>query len=147
MNTVTAARSSMASMRSLPLRPDHRVRWIGAWAGALALLFLGAALAHATPETPAPPGVAKPVYTRAVVRSLPSAAEPNTVRLKLLPHGKLPFTTVSFGVERPELLQDIRVGDEVGFVAERRASGNTLMRLRKVAPCVRFQPCPNIAAD
>lgn len=137
----------MAFMRSLPLRPEHRVRWIGAWVGALALSFLSAALAHATPETPAPPGVAKPVYTRAVVRSLPSAAEPNTVRVKLLPRGKVPFTTVSFGVERPELLRDILVGDEVGFVAERRASGNTLTRLRKVAPCVRFKPCPSIVAD
>ena len=87
------------------------------------------------------------VYTRAVVRSLPSSAEPDTVRLKILPRGKVPFTTMVFRVDPPGLLGDIQVGDEVGFLAERRAAGNTLTQIRKVAPCVRFQPCPPITAD
>ena len=87
------------------------------------------------------------VYTRAVVRSLPSSAEPDTVRLKILPRGKVPFTTMVFRVDQPGLLGGIQVGDEVGFLAERRAAGNTLTQIRKVAPCVRFQPCPPITAD
>lgn len=86
-------------------------------------------------------------YTRAVVRSLPSPAEPQTVRLKLLPRGKLPFTTLGFRIGRPDLLDGLRVGDEVGFRAERRQGANTLTHIRKLAPCVRFQPCPLITGD
>ena len=87
------------------------------------------------------------VLTRAVVRSLPGPAEPITLRLKVLPRGKLPFTTIAFGLARPELAQGIQVGDEVGFVAERTEAGNTIVRLRKLAPCVRFQPCPVVRDD
>lgn len=85
------------------------------------------------------------VYTRATVRQLPTASEqPAVVRLKIMPHGKIPFSTLSFRVDDARLLQGIAVGDEVGFIAERGAGVNTLKALRKVPPCVRFQPCPPI---
>ena len=85
------------------------------------------------------------VYTRATVRQLPTASEqPAVVRMKIMPRGKIPFTTLNFRVDDARLLKDIAVGDEVGFIAEPGAGGNTLKALRKVAPCVRFQPCPSI---
>ena len=87
---------------------------------------------------------AAPVLTRAIVRSLPSAAEPDVIRLKLVPRRKLPFTTLAFAVGDAALPPGLAVGDEVGFAAEGRQDTNTLVRLRKVAPCVRFQPCPDI---
>lgn len=85
------------------------------------------------------------VYTRAVVRDLPRPGDrPALVRLKIVPRGQLPFTTLSFHVDDRRLLDGLAVGDEVGFIAERRAGGNTLTAVRKVAPCVRFQHCPEI---
>lgn len=93
---------------------------------------------HAAPVAPR-------VYTRAVVRDLPRADDrPALVRLKIVPRGQLPFTTLSFHVDDRRLLDGLAVGDEVGFIAERRAGGNTLTAVRKVAPCVRFQHCPEI---
>lgn len=129
----------MAAMRPSSLRPNC-AQGVGAWLIPAAILF-AAPLAVAAPEA------AQPIYTRAQVRSLPSAAEPSVLRLKLLPRGKLPFTTISLAVDRPELLQGIQVGDEVGFVAERRDGRNTVTRLRKLTACVRFQPCPEVRAD
>ena len=85
------------------------------------------------------------VYTRAVVRDLPTdGAQPALLRLKIAPRGKLPFSTLTFRVQDRQLLQGIALGDEVGFIAERRPEGNTVIALRKVAPCVRFQACPAI---
>ena len=52
-----------------------------------------------------------------------------------MPQGKL---------QDRRLLNGIALGDEVGFIAERRPEGNTVVALRKVAPCVRFQACPPI---
>ncbi len=86
------------------------------------------------------------IYTRATVRDLPVAgAEPALVRLKIAPRGQLPFSTLTFQVDDRRLLDGMALGDEVGFIAERRPGGNTLTALRKVAPCVRFQNCPQIA--
>ncbi len=85
------------------------------------------------------------VYTRALVRDMPAAgAQPALIRLKIVPRGQFPFSTLTFQVQHRQLLQGIGVGDEVGFIAERRPQGNTVVALRKVAPCVRFQPCPPI---
>ena len=66
------------------------------------------------------------------------------LRLKIVPQGKLPFSTLTFRVQDRRLLNGIGLGDEVGFIAERRPEGNTVVALRKVAPCVRFQACPPI---
>ena len=94
----------------------------------------------------APPAAAGPrVYTRAVMRDLPAAdAQPALIRLKIAPRGKLPFSTLTFRIGDRRLLEGIALGDEVGFIAERRAGENTVVALRKVAPCVRFQHCPTI---
>lgn len=90
-------------------------------------------------------GPAPRVYTRAVVRELPAVgAQPALLRLKIVPQGKLPFSTLTFRVQDRRLLNGIGLGDEVGFIAERRPEGNTVVALRKVAPCVRFQACPPI---
>ncbi|HPU10850.1 MAG TPA: hypothetical protein PK947_10000 [Ottowia sp.] len=90
-------------------------------------------------------GPAPRVYTRAVVRELPAVgAQPALLRLKIVPRGKLPFSTLTFRVQDRRLLNGIGLGDEVGFIAERRPEGNTVVALRKVAPCVRFQACPPI---
>lgn len=91
---------------------------------------------------------AKTVYTRATVRSLPDAgAREPLIRLKIVLRARVPFSTLSFHVPRADLLQGLAVGDEVDFVAERQAGVNTLTRIRKVAPCVRFQPCPDIVDE
>jgi Cu/Ag efflux protein CusF len=95
-------------------------------------------------QAPAVPGPAPQVHTRAIVRALPSAAEPNLIRLKLIPRGQLPFTTLTFAVRDAALWQGLAVGDEVGFVAERRQGINTVVRLRKVVSCARFQDCAEI---
>lgn len=140
---MTAPAAPMAPTdRAAPARPR---RPAGRRAG-LAWLALACGLAVAPLHAAEPAGAH--VYTRATVRALPEpgAAEP-LVRLKILPRGKLPFSTLSFRVPHPGLLQGLRVGDEVGFVAQAQAGGNTLVRIRKVAPCVRFQPCPEIVGD
>ena len=81
-------------------------------------------------------GPAPRVYTRAVVRELPAVgAQPALLRLKIVPQGKL---------QDRRLLNGIALGDEVGFIAEQRPEGNTVVALRKVAPCVRCQACPAI---
>ena len=91
------------------------------------------------------PDPAPRVYTRAVVRALHAVrAPPALLRLKIVPQGKLPFSTLTFRVQDRRLLNRIALGDEVGFIAERRPEGNTVVALRKVAPCVRFQACPPI---
>ena len=117
----------------------------GAW-------LLAACLAAAVQAQPAAPSgatsaPAQIVYTRAVVRGLPDGSGPAMVHLKIAPRGKLPFSTLAFRVERLELLQGLQLGDEVGFTAERGPQGNTLTRIVKVAPCVRFQTCPPIVGD
>ena len=63
-------------------------------------------------------GPAPRVYTRAVVRDLPAAsAQPALLRLKIVPRGKLPFSTPTFRVQDRRLLNGIALGDEVGFIA------------------------------
>ena len=90
-------------------------------------------------------GPAPRVYTRAVVRDLSAAsAQPALLRLKIVPRGKLPFSTLTFRVQDRRLLNGIALGDELGFIAARRPEGNTVVALRRVAPCVRCQACPAI---
>lgn len=99
---------------------------------------------QAQPQAPA--GPAASAYTRAQVRSLPSvqAGEASLLRLKILPAGGIPFSTIAFEVRDPALLQGLVVGDDVAFRAARIDGRNVVVALRKVAPCVRFQPCPAI---
>jgi len=111
----------------------------------LALCAASMGLPAASADESQAAAAAPRVYTRAVVRDLPRADDrPALVQLKIVPRGQLPFTTLSFHVDDRRLLDGLAVGDEVGFIAERRSGGNTLTAVRKVAPCVRFQHCPEI---
>lgn len=124
--------------------PPVAARWAG-WLMAASV----AAGAQAQPAAPvaAATAPAPVVYAPAEVRGLPEPDGPAVVHLKIVPRGKLAFSTLAFQVERLELLQGLPLGDEVGFTAERRAQGNTLTRIVKLAPCVRFQVCPTIVGD
>lgn len=86
------------------------------------------------------------IYTRAKVESLPSrkAGEDTLIRLKISPRAKLPFTTLAFRVRNTEMLKDLSVGDYVAFRSERLDGENVLMAIRKVDPCQKLQPCPQI---
>ncbi|MCJ0763062.1 copper-binding protein [Variovorax terrae] len=112
----------------------------------LALLAVAALLPllATASEPPAPAPTSQVVYTRAQVRALPAASGPDSglLRLKIRPRAKMPFSTLTFQVRDAALLAGIRVGDEVEFTARAEGGENVLTRLRKVAPCVRFQPCP-----
>ncbi|MDP1953723.1 MAG: hypothetical protein Q8K71_04535 [Polaromonas sp.] len=86
--------------------------------------------------------VAGPTATRAQVRAINRAADGKTViALKVVTEAKLPFTTLTLLVPDPSLVRDFAVGDEVFFTATRHAGQNSLLSLKKTAPCVRFQPC------
>lgn len=76
-----------------------------------------------------------------------TAPQPALLRLKVAPGAKLPFSTLTFHVDRPDLLANLAEGDHVGFTAERGPVGNTITRIRKVTPCVRFQACPPIVDE
>lgn len=127
---------------------NTRTLCIGQRAAGMALCLAFSVLtgvpARAQPQPAADPGAQ--VYTRAQVRSLPSAkaGEGAMLRLKLAPGGKIPFSTIAFDVRDPALLQGLAVGDDVAFRAGRIDGRNVVVALRKVAPCVRFQPCPVI---
>jgi Cu/Ag efflux protein CusF len=83
------------------------------------------------------------VYTRATVRSTfeEEGGKRLYIRLKLLPRGKLPFTTITFRVLDRALIAGLSEGASVGFVAERRGGENVLTSIREMPPCERFRPC------
>lgn len=102
--------------------------------------------AAATPASP-PAAAAAPeaavVETRAVLRSVAEedGGKRVYVHLKLAPGAKLPFTTLRYRVRDPALLAGLQEGASVKFRAERIDGENTLVAIRAVPPCVRFQPC------
>lgn len=63
------------------------------------------------------------------------------VHLKIVPRAKVPFTTLRFRVHDRALLAGLSAGASVKFRAERIDGENTLVAIRAVQPCVRFQPC------
>lgn len=63
------------------------------------------------------------------------------VHLKIVPRAKLPFTTLRFRVRDRALLAGLREGASVKFRAERVEGENTLVAIRAVPPCERFQAC------
>lgn len=83
------------------------------------------------------------VTTRAIVRSVfhEDQGRRTYIRLKLVPRGKLPFTTITFRVPDRQLIAGVQEGDSVAFVASRVGGENTLTAITVVAPCQRFQPC------
>ena len=63
------------------------------------------------------------------------------VHLKVLPGAKVPFTTLRFRVRDRALLAGLGEGASVKFRAERIDGENTLVAIRAVPACVRFQAC------
>lgn len=104
-----------------------------------------------TPEPDATQALARPasahepalVETRATVRafSKEDGGKRLYVHLKVVPRANLPFTTLRFRVRDSALLSGLREGASVKFRAERAGGENTLVSIRAVPPCVRFQPC------
>ena len=109
-------------------------------AGATALLMFHAASAEQKAD--APPAPATPVYTRAEVRSFFDEANGKSyVRLKLVPHSKIPFSTQSFLVPDRSLIAGIPEGASVRFTARRIDGENTLTSIQLAELCRRFQTC------
>ena len=110
---------------------------------------VAATLEHAgePASTPAPATAAvaqaDPVETRATVRSITEedGGQRMFVHLKLAPASNLPFTTLRFRVRDPALVSGLHAGASVKFRAERIDGENTLVAIRSVPACVRFQPC------
>lgn len=94
-------------------------------------------------SSPAAPAQEPPVETRAIVRSVAHerGGQLLYVYLKIVPGAQLPFTTLRFRVRDPALVAGLREGASVKFRAERVDGENTLVSIRTVPACVRFQPC------
>jgi Cu/Ag efflux protein CusF len=97
---------------------------------ALALAAPALDLARAAAAA-APSASAADVYTRAIVRSI-SEEDGNrlSIRLKLVPGSKLPFTTVTYRVLDARLVAGLREGERVGFQARRIDGENVLTAIR-----------------
>lgn len=101
---------------------------------AAALLALAGAAAQETKTDP--------VYTRA--RLMSSHEEPGGklyLHLKIPPRSKIPFTTQTFRLADRRLVADIADGTPVEFVSRRLEGENTVVAIRAVAECPRFQKC------
>lgn len=98
-------------------------------------------------ESPAPSGAVSqqvaPVETRATFRfvSEEDGGARVFVHLKVVPRANLPFTTLRFRVLDKALVAGLREGADVKFRAERIDGENSLIAIRAVPPCIRFQPC------
>ncbi|HEY0886563.1 MAG TPA: serine hydrolase [Ramlibacter sp.] len=97
-------------------------------------------------EQPAPAHrqeTATKVETRATLRAVTQedGGDRIYVHLKIVPGAKLPFTTLRFRVRDRALLAGLREGSSVKFRAERVDGENTLVAIRAVPPCERFQAC------
>ncbi|MBP7565744.1 MAG: serine hydrolase [Burkholderiaceae bacterium] len=90
-----------------------------------------------TAGAPAPPAAG----TRAELRSVTHEAGKVYAYLKILPGAKVPFSTLRFRVRDQAMLAGLESGTNVKFSAERVDGENTLVTIRAVAACVRFQPC------
>ena len=113
---------------------------------AVAFFLAASAVDGAAREVPSAPATrqeAVQVETRATVRSVTEegGGQRVYVHLKVLPRTKLPFTTLRFRVRDRALLAGLLEGASVKFRAERVEGENTLLAIRAVPPCVRFQPC------
>ncbi|HWI82407.1 copper-binding protein [Ramlibacter sp.] len=112
-------------------------------AAVIQLVLAGPALdvAHAAGVVE-PPASAADVYTRAIVRSISKDdGRQLSIRLKLIPRSKIPFSTVTYRVVDARLVAGLREGDSVAFKAERRDGENVLTAIHTAAPCERFKEC------
>jgi Cu/Ag efflux protein CusF len=113
---------------------------------AVALFLVAAAVAATAREKPTAPANLQQttqVETRATVRLVTEedGGKRVYVHLKIVPRAKLPFTTLRFRVRDRALLAGLHEGASVKFRAERIEGENTVLAIRAVPPCVRFQPC------
>jgi Cu/Ag efflux protein CusF len=113
---------------------------------AIVVCLVASAAAASTGENASPaetPGAAPIVETRATLRAITEedGGQRVYVHLKIAPHAKLPFTTLRFRVPDRRLLAGLQEGATVKFRAERVSGENTLLAIRAVPACVRFQPC------
>ncbi|WP_162241860.1 serine hydrolase [Pseudorhodoferax sp. Leaf267] len=99
--------------------------------------------AAATTPAPAAAAQAGPVEMRAIKQSITEedGGARVYVHLKVAPGANLPFTTLRLRVRDKALVAGLRNGASVKFSAERIDGENTLMAIRAVPACVRFQPC------
>lgn len=101
--------------------------------------------ANAAGIAPPDPTASVAVETRAIVRSIAQEGQGSDQRtyihLKLLPRSKIPFTTQRFRVRDPSSVAGLSPETPVKFRIERIEGENTLVSIRTVAACVRFQPC------
>ncbi len=107
------------------------VAWFAATAG-----LAGAAAPAAAQE-------AAQVETRATLSSVTEedGGRRVYVHLKVAPNANLPFTTIRFRVRDRALLAGLGEGASVKFRARRVDGENTLIAIRAVPACLRFQPC------
>lgn len=113
------------------------------FAASLALGFSAVGVALPALAEAAPKAVtADPVLTRArLVSVFKEDGNRLYVRLKLLPHSKLPFATQTLRVADRALVADIPEGAWVKFTARRMEGENTVTAIQVVDECKRFQPC------
>lgn len=102
-------------------------------------------VANAAGTSPPDPKASTAVETRATVRSIVQEGEGDDrrtyIHLKLLPRSKIPFTTQRFRVRDPASVAGLSPETSVKFRTEQIEGENTLVSIRAVAACVRFQPC------
>jgi Cu/Ag efflux protein CusF len=118
--------------------PRHlSIAWLG-------LVLATAAIAQDAARRPDPPAAEaqqQPVFTRARFVAAHEDAGKPYVRLTLLPRAKLPFSTQTFRLADRTLMEGIPDGSPVEFVARRIDGENTVVALRPMAECKRFQKC------
>lgn len=127
----------------MPARPTSRELRGLRFAFGFVMAIAGACAAAAAPLPAADAGQAAEVETRATVRSITEEAggARTYVHLKIVPRAKLPFTTLRFRVRDRALLAGLQEGASVKFRAERVDGENTVLAIRAVPACVRFQAC------
>jgi Cu/Ag efflux protein CusF len=110
----------------------------------LCALQLGTAATAAPPAgSSGGPSQDGAVFTRATVRGVfeEDGGKRLYIRLKLIPRGKLPFSTLTYRVLDRSLVAGMGEGASVAFRAERIDGENTLTAIRPAPPCERFQKC------
>lgn len=82
-----------------------------------------------------PCAIADPVHTRGEFRATSQDKDGRSyAHIKLAPGSKIPFSTLTYRVPDPALLQGMKPGTVVEFLAERRDGENVLTAIRPALP-------------
>jgi hypothetical protein len=83
-----------------------------------------------------PPGaMAEPIHTRGELRATSQDKDGHRyAHIKLAPGKKIPFSTLTYRVLDPALLEGLKPGARVEFLAERRDGENVLTAIRPARP-------------